>query len=85
MTELTRDEKLVVLIEECGGVIQAATRCLRLGWDHEQKVLAAEVGDLIGMADALDLDKELVKAFRANRLLRAVQAKSGSVLLSPRR
>lgn len=57
---LTRDELLILLIEECGEVIQAATKCLRFGWDRFQPgygqndvVLGSEIGDLLGVIDAL--------------------------------
>ena len=64
MTTLTRDDLLVLLIEECGEVIQAATKCLRFGFeaDHgigygrNDLVLAKEVGDLVAIIDALKLD-----------------------------
>ena len=82
MTELTRDEKLIVLIEEAGEVIQAATRCLRFGWDRNQpqyginhRVLACEVGDLMGMVDALYLQKDLIKTYRSTKLSKAEVAK----------
>src|SRR5215211_1747580 len=59
---LTRDELLVLLIEECGEVIQAATKCLRFGYDRDQpgygvnhEVLAKELGDLTGVMDAMPL------------------------------
>lgn len=69
---LTRDELLVLLIEECGEVIQAATKCLRFGWDvdhqigygYNNEVLAKEVGELTAVRDALGLDDGmLVGAF----------------------
>lgn len=69
---LTRDELLVLLIEECGEVIQAATKCLRFGWDRYQPeygkndvVLASEIGDLLGVIDALPESDEA----REERLL----------------
>ena len=59
-SNLTREELLIVLIEECGEVIQAATKCLRFGFDHEQAgyginhvQLAKELGDILGVADGL--------------------------------
>ncbi len=53
-TSLTREELLILLIEECGEVIQAATKCLRFGFDvdhdvgygNNRAVLSREVGDL---------------------------------------
>lgn len=64
MSELTRDELLILLIEECGEVIQAATKCLRFGWDVDHGVdygnnrdqLAKEMGELTAVRDALELD-----------------------------
>ena len=54
MSQLTRDELLILLIEECGEVIRAATKCLRFGWDVDHGVeygnnrdqLAKEMGEL---------------------------------------
>lgn len=33
---LTREEKLVILVEECAEVIRAVTKIQRFGWDNEQ-------------------------------------------------
>lgn len=63
-TELTRDELLVLLVEECGEVIQAATKCLRFGYDvdhgtgygNNRDALAKEMGELTAIRDALELD-----------------------------
>lgn len=83
MSQLTRDELLVVLIEECGEVIQAATKCLRFGWDRDHpgygvnhQVLAKEVGDLEGVIAGLDLDAHLVKMFRDMKLRKAERYKA---------
>lgn len=80
---LTRDELLILLVEECGEVIQAATKCLRFGYDREQpgygvnsKVLSAEVGDLLGVLDALPLDDELIAHFRARKIAKATRVKA---------
>lgn len=62
--ELTRDDLLVLLIEECSEVIQAATKCQRFGFDVDSGVgygrndlhLAREAGELVAIADALKLD-----------------------------
>ncbi len=79
---MTRDELLILLIEECGEVIQAATKCLRFGWDGDpasygvnSDALAKEVGDLLGVVDALPLKGDLVEASRATKMSRAEQAK----------
>lgn len=82
MTELTREEKLILLIEECGEVIQAATKCLRFGWDRDQpdygvnnEILAKEIGDLQGVVDALDLRSDLIEAFRRMKMAKARRVK----------
>lgn len=62
--QLTRDELLILLIEECSEVIQAATKCLRFGWDVDHGVgygnnrdaLAKEIGEVTAVRDALELD-----------------------------
>jgi hypothetical protein len=79
---LTRDDKLIILIEECGEVIKAATKCLRFGWDRisptygiNHLVLAEEIGDLFGMVDSLDLDRSIIESHRANKIAKATNAK----------
>jgi hypothetical protein len=84
MTELTRDELLVLLIEECGEVIQAATKCLRFGFDvdhgvdygNNRMVLSRELGDLMGVVDGLDIDHDNLSATRVSKLKRARNAKA---------
>jgi hypothetical protein len=78
---MTREQFLVVLIEECGEVIQAATKCLRFGWDRDQpnyginhEVLAFELGDLLGVADALNLRQDLVDNSRKTKMTRVLHA-----------
>ena len=80
---MTRDECLILLIEECGEVIQAATKCLRFGFDRDQPgygvnslVLAAEVGDLLGVIDALPLNRESVALFRSKKMAKAERVKA---------
>jgi len=83
MAELTRDELLVLLIEECGEVIQAATKCLRFGFDVDHGVdygnnklaLSREVGDLLGVVDGLPLDMVNIRVARDGKLARAQAAK----------
>lgn len=61
---LNRDELLVLLIEECSEVIQAATKCLRFGFDvdhgtgygNNRDALAKEMGELTAVRDELELD-----------------------------
>lgn len=79
---LTTDELLVILMEECAEVIKAASKCLRFGYTREQpeygvndKVLAAEIGDVLGIVDALPLDRYQVEFFRKQKLLKAQKAK----------
>jgi hypothetical protein len=81
--ELTTDEKLVILMEECAEVIKAASKCLRFGFDRSQPgygqndlVLAAEIGDMLGMVDSLPLDAAQIAHFRANKLAKAEKAKA---------
>ena len=78
---MTREQILVLLIEECSEVIQAATKCLRFGWDRDfpdygvnHEVLAKELGDLLGAADALDLRQDLVTTFRKMKMSKAERA-----------
>lgn len=78
---LQRDDLIIILIEECGEVIQAATKCLRFGFDRVEPlygrnsdVLAQEVGDLLAMIDALPLDRGIVEAYRKLKLAKAERA-----------
>lgn len=80
---LTIEEKLVILVEECGEVIQAATKCLRFGYDRNQpaygvnsEVLSMEIGDLLGMIDSLPLDQRIVHDFRMAKLAKATRVKT---------
>lgn len=80
--DLTLDDKLILLVEECGEVIQAATKCLRFGWDRNQpgyglnsSVLAEEVGDLLGVIDALPLNEFDIAPKRANKIKKATRVK----------
>lgn len=83
MSKLTRDELLVLLIEECGEVIQAATKCLRFGFDvdhgidygNNKLVLSREIGDLLGVVDGLPLDLMNIRVSRDGKLARAEAAK----------
>jgi len=80
--QLTTEEKLVILMEECGEVIVAASKCLRFGYHRQQEnygvnddVLASEIGDVLGMIDSLPLNKDLIATFRKNKLAKAEKAK----------
>lgn len=83
MSKLTRDELLVLLIEECAEVIQAATKCLRFGWDrnypgygvnHEK--LADEIGELGAVTNALNLNRYRVVKAAGEKMARAEKAKA---------
>lgn len=64
--KLTREELLVLLIEECSEVIQAATKCLRFGYDvdhgtgygNNREALAKEMGELTAVRDELEIDTD---------------------------
>lgn len=80
---LTTDELLVILMEECAEVIQAASKCLRFGFTRNHpsygdndKVLAKELGDLFGIVQALPLDGEILQEYRDSKLKRAQKAKA---------
>jgi hypothetical protein len=80
---LTRDELLILLVEECGEVIQAATKCLRFGFDvdhgvdygNNRMVLSREVGDLLAVIDVLPLDDVNVAVTRRLKIKKAEEAK----------
>jgi hypothetical protein len=80
---LTQDDLLILLIEECAEVTQAATKCLRFGFDvdhgvnygNNRLVLSREIGDVLGVVDGLSLDQTNIDAMRATKLLRARVAK----------
>ena len=81
-TKLTRDELLVLLIEECGEVIQAATKCLRFGWDESwsdygvnHEALAKECGQLQGVVDALPIKHNIRLYHRDHKMETAEHAK----------
>lgn len=81
---LTRNDLLIGLIEECGEVIQAATKCLRFGFDSDHDIgygrndhrLAFEIGDVLGIIEALPLNRELVDSCAATKVRRLGVAKS---------
>lgn len=83
MSKLTRDELLILLIEECGEVIQAATKCLRFGFDvdhgvdygNNKLVLSREVGDILAIVDELPLDRINVEVTRSLKIAKAEAAK----------
>ncbi len=80
---MTVDETLMLLIEECGEVIQAATKCLRFGYNRDQpdygvnsEVLAKEIGDLVGVVDSLPLDWTIIYNFRKAKMSKAERIKA---------
>ena len=83
MTKLTREDLLVLLIEECGEVIQAATKCLRFGFDADHGigygrndlVLAKEAGDVAAVLDALQLDPVAMDLTYRAKIAKAEAAK----------
>lgn len=83
MSDLTREDLLILLVEECGEVIQAATKCLRFGFDvdhgveygNNKLVLSREVGDLLAIVDALPLDRFNVGLTRERKIAKAEAAK----------
>ncbi len=76
----SEQERLAVLIEECGEVVQAACKILRHGYESRnpkiansetnREALEREMGDLLGTIDMLlgvDVEKEVVETHRVLR------------------
>jgi NTP pyrophosphatase (non-canonical NTP hydrolase) len=84
VTTLTRNDLLILLIEECSEVIQAATKCQRFGFESDHgtgygrndEVLAQEIGDLLGIVDALPLNTAIIGALREQKIAKAEVAKT---------
>jgi hypothetical protein len=85
VSDLTRDELLVLLIEECAEVIHAATKALRFGWDvdhgvgygNNRDMLAKEAGELSAIIGELKLGN--IHTFAegyGNKIERATSAKA---------
>src|SRR5258706_861329 len=81
-TELTVDDLLIGLTEECAEVIHAATKCLRFGFHRvhlpygvNDEVLAQEVGDLLAIIEALPLDTGIINAYKKLKIAKMQQAK----------
>lgn len=79
---LTQQELLIGLVEECGEAIQAATKCLRFGpkgnhptYGNNTTRLADEVGDLLGIIDALNLPSDQIQIKREAKLSRMEKKK----------
>ena len=89
MTDLTREELLVLFIEDCGKAIQAATLCLRTGIDRDHSiyglnstVLAMAGGDITGCIDALKLPATVIERERGTRIERASAAKRAATIVA---
>lgn len=61
---LSTDELLILLIEECSEVTQAATKCLRFGYTREwpgygrnDARLSRELGEVVALLRELPLDE----------------------------
>lgn len=77
MTDKERAENLVLLIEECGEVIQAATKALRFGWKHSwpdyengapnSQSVTKEIGNVLACVDRLELDIVDIEYFRIQK------------------
>lgn len=86
MAELTRDDLLTLLIEECSEVIQAVTKCQRFGYDRDQpgyginsEVLFGEMGDVLGVIDALaeqNSNVGLMMRRRSKKIAKATRVKT---------
>ena len=80
---LTRDELLILLIEECGEVIQAATKCLRFGYDvdhgtgygNNRTKLSKELGEMDAVCSRLDLDLNAMNEGSYTKIAKAEKAK----------
>lgn len=83
-TSLSIDEKLIHLSEEAAEVIQAASKCLRFGYDidhgtgygNNRKMLSKEIGDLLALVDALDLDWDEVESTRKSKMTKILKYKT---------
>lgn len=77
------DEKLVLVTEEAAEVIQAATKCIRFGYDIDHNIgygnnrdmLSKEIGDLLGILDILDLNQDLVEEARKTKIAKVLSNK----------
>lgn len=77
------DEKLVYLIEECSEVIQAATKCLRFGYDIDHGIgygnnkdyLSREIGEVLGIISNLPLNMKEVDEAKISKMDRVLANK----------
>ncbi len=82
---LSREELLDLLVEEAAEVIQAVQKIKRFGWSHDEPgygvncdVLAKELGDFLGIFDAIapDVSSILVERARGNKIERVERWKN---------
>jgi hypothetical protein len=78
---MTRAEWLTIVMEEGAEVGQAASKCARFGFGRSypgygvnHRVLAKEVGDLLGALDQLPIDWDAVAAARMTKRERVERA-----------
>jgi len=76
MALLTREDLLLLFMEEAAEVTKAASKCLRFGYDCNfpgygvnHQVLATKLGQLLAVADALDLDNATVELGREHKMM----------------
>ena len=81
MDILTKENLLVILMEEAAEVIQSASKCLRFGYDWNEpgygvnsEHLAREVGDLLAIIHALKLQEEIIASTMVTKLNRVREA-----------
>ena len=81
MTKLTREDLLILLIEECSEVSKCATKCLRFGYDADSEFgrndlkLAMECGEVRAVIRELRLDPKIMAAAMETKIARAIEAK----------
>lgn len=82
LPELTQEDLLIVLMEECAEVIVAASKCLRFGYSRHHPsygrndaVLAEEAGQVIAIIEALNLDPSFLQMGRIGKIRRMREMK----------
>lgn len=73
--ELTLDDLLDGLIEECAEIIQAASKCKRFGfyrayrsYGRNDEQLMTELGDLAGIVERLPIDRNTMRIAAAEKI-----------------
>ena len=56
----SKKETLLILMEECAEVAQAASKCIRFGGPVNESFLEDEIGDLICMLDILS-ERDMIR------------------------